>query len=75
MSRLPLRALVRLLVAAAVLLVALVISLQPVPDPSWGSEPGAGKALQLVFCVAPLALFGALLGLRALVSIVRSLGR
>ena len=75
MSHLPLRALVRLLIAAAVVIAALVISLQPAPDPSWGSEPGAGRALRLVFCVAPLVLIGALLALRALVSSIRSRGR
>lgn len=63
MSRLPLRALVPLLLAAAALLAAGWFALQPAPDPSWGSA-GTGRGFTLVFCALPLLGLGLLLGLR-----------
>ena len=63
MSRLPVRALLALFIAAATLLAAGWFALQPAPDPSWGMA-GTGRGFTLVFCVFPLLGLSLLLGLR-----------
>jgi hypothetical protein len=46
--------------------------LRPAVKPTWSSEPGTGKGLQLIFCVSPLLCLSLVLGLVAAVIIIRA---
>lgn len=56
MNKIPRIAHVFFAPAAGLLLVAGWLALLPVGKPSWSSEAGTGKGIQMLFCVAPLAM-------------------
>lgn len=72
MRRLPIAALIPLSIAVIILLAAVVLGLQPVPKPSWSSEAGTGKAIQMLFCVTPLVGLSLVFGIVSGAIILRS---